>query len=154
MNLVFICNFDYGFVDRPELRFRLLFEYYQDFHSEKHKHGEEAQSRISKMDISDVEKNAALNWLIDSNFVEGSIHHYGGNNIAYPFISRINNHGINYVESVMDLSFTQIKDKFPDINKLDKTERIKKFATECLRHPATSEICKATYDAIINFMTG
>lgn len=140
-------------MDRQELRFRILFEYYEEIHHDNPDRGNDAYARIRNMDISDNEKNAAQVWLVDSGYVEGENSDSSGSRIPHPFISRINSYGINFVESVMDAAFTQIKDKFEDVTNLSKTERIQRFAKDCLNHPASATICKVTYEAIVNYMS-
>jgi len=106
-------------MNRPELRFRILFEYYDELHSPERKRGDFAQNRVRNMDDPDHEKNAALVWLVDSGFVEGKNSGSLGSPTPHPFVSRINSHGINYVESVMDTAFTQTK--FENVSDLSKT---------------------------------
>ena len=140
-------------MDRIELRFRILFEYYNELHSEPKVRALQADNTIRKMDVPDFEKNAAQIWLVDSGYVNGSVHGSLGTTIQHALISRINNSGIDYVESVMDVAFTKIKDKFKDMEHLSKTEKIQKFAKECLNYPPATEICQITYAAIIEHMT-
>jgi len=140
-------------MDRTELRFRILFEYYDELHSPQRERENMADKRIQRLDISEHEKTAAQVWLIDSGYVNGENSGYSGSNIPIPFISRINSSGINFVESVMDTAFTTIKGKFEDMDKLSKLEKIKKFSKECLNNPTTQEMCKITYQAIVNLMT-
>lgn len=139
------------YVDRPELRFRILFEYYNELHSPQ-SDDSVVNDKIEKIDVADFEKNAAQVWLIDSGFVRGKNEYVGGTS-PIPFISGINARGINFVESVMDTAFTEIKDKFDDIGKLSKTERITKFSEECLHHPIDNKMCKVTLQAVVDFMT-
>ena len=136
-------------MDRPELRFRILFEYYQELHSEESTKYS-ASNRIRDLDVSEAEKRAAEMWLIESNYVEGRIGGNLGSTIPTTYIIRINNHGIDFVECVMDVAFTEIANdiEIPET----KLDRIKKFAAECLNNPATSEMCKATYKAIVKHM--
>ena len=47
------------------------------------------------------------------------------------------------------MQHTKIKDKFKGIEQLSKTEKIQKFAEECLNSPITNEICQITYAAIV-----
>jgi len=140
-------------MDRPELRFRILFEYYDEFHSPQKQREDMADQRVQKMDAPEHEKNAAQAWLIDSGYVNGEVSGSSGSTVPVPFISRINSYGINFVESVMDTAFTNIKGKFGDVDKLTKLEKIKKFSNECLKNPVTQEMCKITYQAIVDLMT-
>ena len=140
-------------MDRVELRFRILFEYYNEMHSASKEIALQADNNIHEMDIPDFEKNAAQIWLIDSGYVEGSFQGDFGTPIPSALISRINNIGIDYVESVIDIAFTEIKDKFKDIEQLSKTEKIQKFAEECLNYPIANEICQITYAAIVEYIT-
>ena len=139
-------------MDRTELRFRILFEYYVELHSEPKEMQNQANNNISKINVPEFEKNAAQLWLMDSGYVVGSHMSQFGTGVPHTIISRINNLGIDYVESVMNIAFTEIKDKFDGIEKLSKTERIQRFAKECLNYPISNEICKITYDAIVKFM--
>jgi len=141
-------------MDRPELRFRILFEYYDELHSPPRERDDSADQRIRIMDIPDHEKIPAQVWLIDSGYVDGENSGSLGSNVPMPFINRINAYGINFVESVMDTAFTEIKGKFEDVDKLSKTEKIVKFSKECLNNPITKEMCKITYQAIVSSMTG
>ena len=136
-------------MDRRELRFRILFEYYEHCHSPTNY---DPEDKISKIDTLGYEKKAAKIWLIDSNFVEGKVNSYGMGE-TLPTIMRINNHGINFVESVMDTALTRVEKKHKSIGALSKTDKIKKFSTECLNNPTTGTLCKATFDAIIAIMT-
>ena len=140
-------------MDRPELRFRILFEYYDELHSPPRERENMADQRVRRMDIPDYEKNAAQVWLIDSGDVDGENTGHLGSNQPMPFINRINAYGINFVESVMNTAFTNIKGKFENIDKLSKLDRIKQFSKECLNNPTTQEMCKITYQAIIDLMT-
>lgn len=140
-------------MDRPELRFRILFEYYDELHSPPRERENMADQRVQRMDVLDYEKNAAQVWLIDSGYVDGENTGHLGSNQPIPFINRINAYGINFVESVIDTAFTKIAGKFDDVDKLSKVEKLKKFSKECLNNPTTHEICKITYEAIVNYMT-
>ena len=137
-------------MDRRELRFRILFEYYERCHSPDNY---DPEAKINKIDVPVYEKEAAKTWLIDSNFVEGKINSYGIGE-TLPVIIRINNHGINFVESVMGTALTKVEKKHKSIDTLSKTEKIKKFSAECLNNPTTGTLCKATFDAIIIAMQG
>ena len=139
-------------MDRPELRFRILFEYYQEFHSENPK-DYDARTKVSKIAVPDYERRAAQNWLIDETYVRGSNDSYGGSPVPVPHIIRINNYGINYVERVMDVAFTKIADDVSGIKELTRKERIERFARECLKNETTGKICKATLDVITAYMT-
>ena len=139
-------------MDRPEIRFRILFEYYEELHSPPRESEDMADMRVRNMELPKHEKSAAQVWLIDSGLVDGENSGHVGSPIPIPFISRINAHGIDYVESVMDTAFTQVK--FEDVGKLSKTEKISKFSKDCLKHPVTQEICKVTLAAIVKGMMG
>ena len=76
---------------------------------------------------------------------------YGDSPIPIPFISRINNNGVNYVELVMDNTFIEIKNE--SFTKLPKLDKIKKSSEECLQNPAVSEMCKTAFSFIIKYMT-
>ena len=134
-------------MDRKELRFRILFEYYSLFHS-----GFEYDPdyKIKEISAGGNEKRAAKIWLIDERLVEGRATVYGGN--VQPSIVRINSNGINFVESVMDSALTMIGGTDGSFDSLDKTGRIKRFAAECLNNPTTGSLCKATIDAIAALM--
>ena len=54
----------------------------------------------------------------------------------------------------MDAAFTNIPEKFSNITKLSKIERMKQFAEQCLGHPVNKEICLVTYKAIVQHMIG
>lgn len=135
-------------VDRRELRFRILFEYYEHFHSP----GDyDPETRINKIDMPEHEKKAAKNWLIDSVLVEGNVNSYGHGE-TLPVIVRINNHGVNFVESVMEAAVTKAGEKHKDFGALSKVDKIKRFSAECLNNATTGTLCKATFDAIIAIM--
>ena len=139
-------------MNRSELRFRVLLEYYKDMHAE---HIEKnATMRVQKMDPPRSEINAAKLWLIESDYVIGSPIPYAGSSIPMGSITRINNHGVDYVESVMDEVFTQLPEKFSNIKKLSKTEQINQFTEKCLDHPIGKEICRIAFDAIIKYVSG
>lgn len=135
-------------MDRKELRFRILFEYYNRLHS-----GIEYNPdvKIKAIDADDAEKRAAKTWLIDEHLVIGQVNPYMGGRI-YPTIGRINSNGINFVESVMDSAFTEIKGKDDGFDSLSKTDKIKRFAADCLGSPVAGPLCKATLDAIATLM--
>lgn len=137
-------------MNRNELRFRILFEYYEDFHTGGNR---DLDAKIGAIDADENEKRAAKVWLVDSNHVEGSTTGSLGTRRVTPLIVRINNHGVNYVESVMDSAFTEIEGKDKDLDSLSKTDKIKRFAAECLGKPAASSICQATFDAIMSYMS-
>ena len=134
-------------VDRKELRFRILFEYYSDFHSG----GRGAGDRIGTIDADINEKRAAMTWLLDEGHVRGQSRadSFG---TFHPIIDRINGRGINFVESVMDGAFTEIRGKDESFDSLSKMDKIKRFAAECLGNPTTGQLCRATYEAIADFM--
>ena len=134
-------------MDRRELRFRILFEYYNLFHSDE---DYDPHAEIRTISADDVEKRAAEIWLIDEGFVKGQIMVHGRTNT--PGIWRINSTGIDFVESVMGSAFTEIRGKDDGFDSLSKTDKIKKFAAECLNNPATGSLCKATLDAIVVLM--
>ena len=136
-------------MDRPELRFRILFEYYNNFHS-KEPNDNSLESRIEKLS-EPHEIRAAQMWLIQSGLVEGSISNSLGQRIGSAYIRTINNHGIDYVEQVMDKAFTKIGE--PDDQNISKTDKIKKFGEKCLNNSATGGICKITLQAITDIMT-
>ena len=140
-------------MDRSELRFRILFEYYDEFHSPPREREQMADRRVQKMDVPEHEKDAAQAWLIDSGYVNGEVSGVSGSTAPLPFISRINSFGINFVESVMDTAFTNIKGKFDDVDQLSKIEKITRFSKECLNNPVTQGMCKITYQAIVDLMT-
>ena len=134
-------------MDRKELRFRILFEYYSDFHSGSRGAGD----KVGAIDADGNEKRAAEIWLIDEGYIRGQSRpdSFG---TFHPIIDRINSLGINFVESVMDGAFTEIRGKDESFDTLSKTDKIKRFAAECLGNPATGQLCRATYEAIVDFM--
>ena len=134
-------------MDRKELRFRILFEYYNDFHLPGGNVGEKVRS----IDADENEKRAAQVWLIDEGHVEG-VARYDRTG-PWPFINRINSRGINFVERVMDGAFTQISGEDEAFDSLSKSDKIKRFASDCLGSPATGLVCEATYEAIKSLMT-
>ena len=136
-------------MDRHELRFRILVEYYNEFHN-GYNHEDSAQKRTNAMDVLKNEINAAKNWLIDSNFVNGAAMDTFGSPIPISNIVRINNYGVDYVESVMDTVFEE--KNIPGMEDLSKAEKLVKFTKECLG-PSKGEICRMAYDAIIKCMS-
>ena len=83
-------------MDRKELRFRILFEYYSDLHSGDRGAGD----KVGAIDVDGNEKRAAEIWLIDEEYVEGRTQiHVSGR--IWPAINRINSRGINFAESVI-----------------------------------------------------
>lgn len=134
-------------MDRKELRFRILFEYYNDLHSG----GRGAGDKIGAIDADINEKRAAMTWLLDEGHVKGQSR-FDASGTFFPFIDRINSLGINFVESVMDGAFTEIRGKDKSFDSLSKMDKIKRFVAECLGNPATGQLCRATYEAIENFM--
>ena len=134
-------------MDRKELRFRILFEYYNHLHSDASYNPE---AKITAIDAADGEKRAAKIWLIDKRLVEGLVTAHGTR--SDPGIGRINGEGIDFVESVMDGAFTEIKNKDEGFDSLAKIDKIKRFAVDCLGSPAAGSLCRATYDAIVSLM--
>ena len=135
-------------MDRRELRFRILFEYYSSLHSSSKY---DANAKIKAIDAEDGEKQAAKIWLIDEGIVNGEmVAHIGMRH--RPSITRINSRGINFVEAVMDSAFTEIGGKDDSFDSLDKPDKIKRFVAECLNGPTTGSLCKATFDAIVAIM--
>ena len=134
-------------MDRRELRFRILFEYYNDLHSG----GCGAGDRVRAIGADYGETLAARIWLIDEGHMKGETRTDAGGAI-HPIIERINSRGINFVESVMDGAFTEIRGKDESFDSLSKTDKIKRFAAECLGNPATGLLCRATYEAIADLM--
>lgn len=133
-------------MDRKELRFRILFEYYNDFHSGYRK----APSKIKEIEVGSIEKHAAGIWLIEEGYVKGQILTQLG--VDLPSIGRINSRGISFVESVMDGAFTEIRGRDENFDSLSKVDKIKRFAAECLGGQTTGQLCKATYEAIATLM--
>lgn len=138
-------------VDRPELRFKMLLEYYKEEHGIDGTKYDDANKRIRDMDVSDDEKSAAQRWLIDSVYVVGETYHFHGG-ASTSIISRINSSGVNFVEQIVDNAFVKIKDNIPDVGS-SITEKIQKFIKECSEHPVTSEIGRIILDAVIGTMT-
>lgn len=134
-------------MDRRVLRFLILFEYYRRIHSNVDYN---PHAKIRAIDAGDGEKRAAGIWLIDEGLVMGQVIAHGG--ISTPSIGRINSRGINYVESVTDSAFTEIRGKDDGFDSLSKADKIKRFAAECLNNPATGSLCEATFDAIASLM--
>ena len=134
-------------MDRKELRFRILFEHYNRNHSGANYN---LRAKIRTIDASDNEKWAAGIWLIDEGLVEGQVIVQVG--IRFPNIGRINSKGVNFVESVMDGAFTEIRGKDEGFDALSKADKIKRFVAECLNDPTTGALCKATYEAIASLM--
>ena len=134
-------------MDRKELRFRILFEYYNDLHSG----GRGAGDRIGAINADVNEKRAAMIWLLDEGHVRGQSRadSFG---TFFPIIDRINSRGMTLVESVMDGAFTEIRGKDKRFDSLSKADKIKRFIAECLGSPATGLLCRATYEAITALM--
>lgn len=138
-------------MDRPELRFKMLLEYYKEGHGIDGMKRGDADDRIQEIDISDAEKTAAQIWLIDSSYVVGDMDYLDFG--PMPFISRINSRGVNFIEYIMDVAFVKINTKIPNISSLSVIEKIQKFVKECSEHPVTSEIGRIILDAVIRTMT-
>ena len=137
-------------MDRNELRFRILFEYYEDFHASDDR---DLDAKIGAMDVDENEKRAAMVWLIDSGHVVGSTIGGLGTRQVTPLITRINDHGINFVESIMDSTVAGTESGDKEIDPLSKTDKIKRFAAECLGNPTTGSMCRAAFDAIMSYMS-
>lgn len=135
-------------MDRKELRFRILFEHYNRNHSDANYN---LRAKIRTIDANDNEKRAAGIWLIEEGLVEGQVIVQVG--IRFPSIGCINSKGVNFVESVMDDAFTEIRGKDEGFDSLSKIDKIKRFATECLGSHAAGPICQATYEAIVQYMS-
>ena len=139
-------------MDRRELRFRILFEYYQEFHSENPA-TYDANAKIKNIEIPEHEKRSAQSWLIDERYVEGSNNSFSTSPVPFPYIGRINSYGINYIERVMGAVFTKIEDNVSDINELTQIEKIDRFIKKCLNNEAVRHICRITLEAITTCMT-
>ena len=137
-------------MDRRELRFRILFEYYNELHNGGTNESN-ANKRVTEMNVADSEKNAAMIWLHDLMFIDGEIFGSLGSLTSKVHIKRISGLGINYVEQIMDTALSE-NPEFSQVKELPKTDRIAEFAKKCLSHPATDQICKKTFEAIINHM--
>lgn len=135
-------------MDRRELRFRILFEYYNSLHSGSKYN---TNAKIKAIGAEDGEKQASKIWLIDEGLVNGRIVSHIGTG-ERPSITRINSRGINFVEAVMDSAFMEIGGKDEGFGSLAKPDKIKRFVAECLDGPATGSLCKATFDAIVSIM--
>lgn len=133
-------------MDRIELRFCILFEYYKRFHDP----GYDANSKVREIDADSNEKRAAKVWLVDEGYVKGHVQSQVGCTMAS--IGRINSDGVNFVESVMDGAFTEIRGQDGGFDSLSKAGKIKRFAAECLGGPAAGPMCRAAYEAIAAFM--
>ena len=132
-------------MNRQELRFRILFIYYEKNHS-KDSYDEEA--KVREIDAPRHEKRAAKGWLIDSLFVEGV--NTSTRAVTLSSISRINARGINYVEFLMDQAFAQMggKEGAKDLDGLGKTDKIIKFAETCINSNGTGKMCKEVLDLV------
>ena len=133
-------------MDRKELRFRILFEYYNDFHSP----GGDVHKKVRAIGADENETRAAQIWLIDEGHVYGTLLANGGR--LWPSIGRINSTGINFVELVMDSAFTEISGEDEAFDSLSKSDKIARFASDCLGSPATGLVCRATYEALKSLM--
>lgn len=134
-------------MDRRELRFRILFEYYNDLYSGGHG----ADDGVGAIGADGNEVRAAKMWLIDEGHIEGQ-NRVDASGMIHPIVGRINSRGVNFVESVMDGAFTEIRGRDGGFDSLSKTDKIKRFAAECLGNPATGALCSATYEAIAALM--
>ena len=135
-------------MDRSELRFRILFEYYNRLYSGA---DYDPHAKIMEINADYNEKQAAKVWLIDALLVEGEVR-IAAMGDYHPIIGRINSRGCDIVESVMDSTFTEIKSKDGGFDSLSKTDKIKRFAADCLGSPAAGPLCEATYEAITALM--
>jgi len=139
-------------MDRNELRFRILFLYYQELHSDDASRDVRPREKIKDIGVENYELRAAEAWLIDSYYVNGEVNGALGTTDVMPFISRINSAGVNYVESIMNTALTEISESIPELKTMDKTEKIKKFAQECVNNPVTHKMCDITLKIITDFM--
>ncbi len=128
-------------MDRTELRLRILSIYYEDFHGDENILPD-PEKIVSELPVSRNEIIAAEVWLIDSAYLNGENSGNIGSRTPMPFVNRINNVGINVIESIMDKTFLQVEPKIENFTKLSKPEKIRIFVEKCLRNPLTEEICK------------
>ena len=106
-------------MDRNELRFKILFEYYEEMHLGS-KNGKDANQRVLDLNIPKNEKNAAQIWLIEEGYVRGENLHDAVSPIPIAVIERINSDGVKWVEHVMNAAFTKVKEEFSEIKNLSK----------------------------------
>lgn len=140
-------------MDRNELRFKILFLYYEELHSDDDSRDNRPREKIKDFDVQGYEIRAAETWLIDSGYVNGSVEAYLGSTNVRPIVSRINNYGIDYVESIMNQALTEISESIPELIAMNKIEKINKFAKECVNNPVTHKMCDITLQFIIEYMS-
>ncbi len=125
--------------------------YYEDFHGDENTRPD-PEKIVNELPVSKTEINAAEVWLIDSGYLNGENSGHLGSRTPIPFIARINNFGINIIESIMDETFLQVEPKFENFTTLSKPEKIKIFVEKCLRNPVTEEICKVALATAANLL--
>ena len=99
--------------NRFVLRLAILHELYRAEHDGRDNHTRIARSVVRKMGVPEHEGAAAMRYLIESRLVEGRIVYHGPS--PDPFISRINNYGVDFVEKLLcTATFESVRDILED----------------------------------------
>lgn len=128
-------------MENNEIRLRILCEFYNALFQKENQHPSDISKKLG---VSTEEENAGYLWLIDKNLLEGDIEYAGSCILAIP--SRITAGGMDRVETIMDKTFIEIKEKTKEFDKGTKKEKITKFMKKCLSNDATIPACKTALE--------
>lgn len=134
-------------VDRRELRFRILFEYYDKHHQRIDYNDSDLDYK--KLGLPETEILTAECYLIDSGYLSGRNLGQVGTRLKVASINDISVSGIDFVERIMDavLAKVELSDKPPE----DTVEKITLFASKCLKSPLVETMCIRAFKVIVNF---
>lgn len=134
-------------VDRRELRFRILFEYY-DKHHKRVDYGI-SDLDYRKLELPENEIQSAEWYLVEAGYLRGSNLGDLGSRFQTSSIVDISISGINFVEQVMDKVLAEVD--MPDGTPEDTLEKITLFASICLKSPVVGTMCTKAFEVIVKF---
>ena len=135
-------------MDRRELRFRILFEYYRLHHERKDYNPSELEYK--NLGLNETEILSAENYLIETGHLRGKNEEFGGLRYPIPSIVDIAVKGIDLVEKIMDEVLEEV-DIVEDSSSVGTTQKITLFASKCLKNPITEQICIKAFEIIVSF---
>ena len=133
-------------MDRRELRFRILFEYYDKHHQRVDYNNSDLDYK--KLGLPESEILTAECYLVDSGYLSGKNMGNVGTRLKVALINDISVSGINFVERILDdvLNEIDLQDDPPE----DTVEKITLFASKCLKPPAEA-MCLKAFEVIVGF---
>ena len=134
-------------MDRRELRFRILFEYYDRHHKRVDYNIPDLD--YQKLKLPENEILSAEWYLVEAGYLRGSNIGDFGSRFQTPSIVDISISGINFVEQVMDKVLDEVD--MPDGTPEDTPEKITLFASQCLKSPVVETMCLKAFEVIVKF---